>query len=70
MTAVTNQRILWGWLRLFLGIAQIALVGLSVGALISVGVKPITWVFVIGATALTVISRLIYKGRTGPKSSP
>jgi hypothetical protein len=69
MTPLTKERILWGWLRLFLGFAQIALVGLSVGALFSVGVKPITWIFVIGATALTVVSRLIYKGRTGPKSS-
>jgi hypothetical protein len=68
MTPVIKERILWGWLRLVLGFAQIALVGLSVGALISVGVKPITWIFVVGATALTLISRLIYRGRTGPKS--
>jgi hypothetical protein len=68
MTPGTKERMLWGWLRLFLGFAQISLVGLSVGALFSVGVKPITLIFVIAATALTVISRVIYKGRVGPNS--
>jgi hypothetical protein len=61
-----EKRLLWGWLRLVLGFAQIAFVGLSIGALFAVGLKPLTWVFVICATALTLMSRLIYRGRPTP----
>jgi len=68
MTPGIKEPFLWGRLRLLLGLAQIALVGLSVGALITVGLKPITWIFVISATALTLTSRLIYKGRRTPKA--
>ena len=57
-----KQRFFRGWLRRLLGFAQIAFVGLSDGALFSVRLKPITPVFVTGA--LTIISRLIYQGRT------
>lgn len=64
MTPATKKRIVWAWGRLFLGFAQIALVGLSLGGLFSVGLKPVTLIFVVGATALTLISRLIYKGRS------
>ena len=64
-----KQRILWGWLRLVLGFAQIALVGLSAGSLITVGLRPLTWGFVIAATALTLISLLIYKKRPGANLS-
>ena len=40
-----KERFLWGRQRLFLGLAQIAFVGLSVGALVTVGLKSITWFF-------------------------
>jgi hypothetical protein len=59
----SSEKFLWGWGRFVLGFAQIALVGLSVGSLLSVGLKLITLVFVASATALTAISRMIYKGR-------
>lgn len=67
MTARTKERFVWGRLRFLLGLAQIALAGLSIGALVTVGLKPITWIFVISATALTFTSRLIYKGRPTPE---
>ena len=66
MTPAAKERIVWGWLRLALGFAQIALVGLSIGSLITVGARPLTWGFAIAATTLTVISLLIYKRRPGP----
>lgn len=67
MTPGTKERFVWGRLRFLLGLAQIGLVGLSVGALVTVGLKPITWIFVISATALTITSRLIYRGQRTPK---
>lgn len=67
MTPGTKERFVWGRLRFLLGLAQIALAGLSVGALVAVGLQPITWIFVISATVLTLTSRLIYKGRRTPK---
>jgi hypothetical protein len=68
MTPAVKERIVWGWLRLALGFAQIALVGLSVGSLLTVGVRPLTWVFAIAATVLTAVSLLIYKRRPAPHS--
>jgi hypothetical protein len=68
LTRVPQDRLLWGWARLFLGFTQMALVGMSVGALITVGLKPITWVFVIAATSLALLSRIIYRGRRSPES--
>lgn len=63
LTRVPQDRPLWGWARLFLGFAQMALVGMSVGSLITVGLKPITYVFVLAATSLALLSRLIYRGK-------
>jgi hypothetical protein len=68
MTPTAKELIVWGWLRLALGFAQIALVGLSIGSLVTVGVRPLTWVFAITATALTAVSLLIYKRRPAPHS--
>jgi nucleotide-binding universal stress UspA family protein len=62
----TRHKLIWGGLRLFLGFAQVSLVAMSVGALFTVGLRDITWVFVIAATAATVISCLIYRGRPDP----
>jgi hypothetical protein len=68
MTPAAKEQIVWGWLRLVLGFGQIALVGLSIGSLITVGARPLTWAFAIAATTLTVISLLIYKRRPAPHS--
>ena len=59
----TRHKLVWGWLRLFLGFAQMGMVAAAFGALIIVGVQRITVVFVILATTLTAISRIIYRGR-------
>jgi hypothetical protein len=57
----TRHKIVWGWLRLFLGWLQMSLAAAGLGALITVGIHPVTWFFVIGATAATVVSRLLYR---------
>ena len=63
MAALTRHTIVDGWLRLFLGWLQMSLVAMSVGSLAVVGLHFVTWGFVIAATAVTILSRLIYRGR-------
>jgi hypothetical protein len=63
----TRHKLVWGWLRLFLGFAQMGMVAAAVGSLIVVGVARITVVFVIMATTFTVMSRIIYRGRSTPQ---
>ena len=63
----TRHRFVWGWLRLFLGWAQMSLAAAGLGALLTAGNHPVTWAFVIGATVATVISRLLYHGRPDPQ---
>jgi hypothetical protein len=53
----------WGWLRLFLGMAQMLLVTLSVGSLLISGLHELTWVLILAATASTLASRLLYGGK-------
>jgi hypothetical protein len=62
----TQHKLIWGWLRFFLGYTQMSLAVVALGALVTVGVRPITWAFAIGATAATIVSRLIYHGRQDP----
>jgi hypothetical protein len=62
----TRHKLIWGWLRLFLGFLQMSLVAMSVGALLTIGIHPLTWTFVIGATLATVASLFIYRGRKDP----
>jgi hypothetical protein len=61
-----REQFVWGWLRLFLGFAQMSLAGLTLGALIAVGPTKLTILFAIAATAVTVVSRLIYRGQKRP----
>jgi hypothetical protein len=70
MDEVTRHRLIWGWLRLVLGFAQMALVALSVGALLAVGLHWITYVFVGAATAAALLSRLLYQGKPELKFEP
>lgn len=67
VNAATRHKFIWGWLRLFLGFVQMSLAAASVGALFAVGVRPVTLVFVICATATALNSRLLYHGRRDPK---
>lgn len=62
--ATARHKMIWGWLRLVLGFAQMSLVAASLRALLTVGLRPVTWIFFIGATAATLTSRLLYHGRT------
>jgi uncharacterized membrane protein YfcA len=67
MDSVTRHKLIWGWLRLMLAFLQISFVGASVGALLAVGLRPVTFVFLGLATAATAISLLIYRRRPDPK---
>jgi hypothetical protein len=67
MNEATPHKFVWGWLRLFLGWAQMSFAILGGVFLLVVGVRPITWVFVIAAATSTVASRLIYRGRKDPE---
>ena len=64
-----REQLIWGWVRLLIGFAQISLAGLTFGVLITVGVTPLTVVLAVLATLIAVISRLIYRGRKGPVTS-
>lgn len=63
MDEATRHKLIWGWLRLGLGFAQMSLSAAALGALLVAGLQPFTWAFVIGATVATLISRLLYHGQ-------
>lgn len=63
MKDVTRQKIVWGWLRVFLGITQMSLAAATLGALLTVGTRPVTWALAGGTVTALVISRLLYRGR-------
>jgi len=67
MDSITKHKLIWGWLRLVLAFLQISFVGASVGALLAVGLRPVTFVFLGLATTATAISLLIYRRRSDPK---
>ena len=52
-----------------MGFAQISLAGLTFGALITIGVTPLTVGLAVLTTVIAIISRLIYRGRKGPVTS-
>ncbi|HSB12619.1 MAG TPA: hypothetical protein VLM38_24225 [Blastocatellia bacterium] len=62
-----GQNLMWRWLRLVLGLAQMWLAAAGLGLLLIAGLRPITWLFLIAASAATVISRLLYRGRRTPR---
>ena len=66
LTEATRHRLVWEWLRLFLGWLQMSLVAVSLGSLLAFGLYPVAYLFVIAATTTTVASRLIYHGRSSP----
>ena len=70
LTAKRDRRdqFVWGWLRLVLGFSQMALVALTFGVLITAGVTTLTMVLTAVATCVAVASRLLYRGRKGPRS--
>lgn len=56
----------WGWLRLTLGLVQMTFAAAGVGAVFAFGMHWLTYLSVAIATAATIVSRLIYRGRTAP----
>jgi Kef-type K+ transport system membrane component KefB len=67
MNSERKHKLIWGWLRLLLAFLQMSFVAASVGALLAVGLRPVTFVFLGLATAATAISLLIYRRRSDPK---
>jgi hypothetical protein len=61
-----REWLIWGWLRLLIGFAQISLSGLAFGVLITAGVTRLSILLAAAATAIAAISRVIYRGRKGP----
>jgi hypothetical protein len=64
---VTGHKLLWGWLRLVLGLAQISLSSTGIVLLLMVGFHPATWAVLVAGTAATLTSRLLYAGRPDPR---
>jgi hypothetical protein len=60
-----RERFVWGWLRLLLGYLQMSLAAMALGALIITGLHKITLYLAIAATAVTLLSKLLYHGRSG-----
>ena len=63
---VIRHKLFWGWCLLFIGMIQLTFAAAGLVALLTVGIHSITLVFLIGATAATIISRLLYHGRPNP----
>ena len=57
---------MWGSLRWWLGIAQMALAAAALGAVVTVGLAPVSWAFIVAATVAAAVSRLLYRGRMNP----
>lgn len=62
-TTATSEVWMWGWLRLILGLLQISFSAAGATALLTIGFRPLTWVFTAGATATTITSLLLYHGQ-------
>lgn len=56
-----RHKLLWGWFRILLGIAQMGFAIAGFACLLQLGVTKVSLAFVLTATALTVESRLIFK---------
>jgi protein-tyrosine-phosphatase len=68
MNAETKHKLIWGWLRLFLGFLQMSFVAATVGAFFAVGPKPVTFTFLGLASVATAISLAIYRRAVGSKT--
>ena len=69
LAETTHHPLIWGWLRLFLGILQISLSVAGITALFKIGFRPLTWGFVAGAAIATIMSLLLYRGRSQVKGT-
>lgn len=65
----TRQKIIWGWLRLILGVGQMTLALATAGLLFLVGLHAVTWIFLAITMILTITSRVLYHGRKAPNQT-
>jgi hypothetical protein len=63
---ITTHKLIWGWLRIVLGIAQMSFAAMGFISLLMIGTNWLTWLFVIGAAITTIISWLLYRGKPDP----
>ena len=59
----TRKTLAWALLRLFLGSLQMSLAALALGALLIKGLNTVTLYLAISATAATLLSRALFRGR-------
>lgn len=58
--------LVWGILRLTLGVLQMTFAAAAILQLIFVGLTPATLSYAAVATIATLLSRLLFRGRSGP----
>ena len=63
-----RDRLVWGWLRLFLGICQTTLAPAALVLLLTLGPQPITFAVAIAGLAATATSIALFRLRSAPKS--
>ena len=63
MREITRDALIWGALRYTLGTGQMMLAIASLVLLLSIGLKPATYLCVGAAATLTIISRVLYRGK-------
>ncbi len=61
---MTQHTLIWGWLRLFLGMTQITFSTAAVVILLTIGLRPIVIIVVASGLIATIISHLIYQGQS------
>lgn len=63
MKEATRHKLVWGWLRLSLGIAQMLLASVTFALLFILGPHPAIWICFAATCAAVIASLLIYRGR-------
>ncbi len=59
----TRRKLIWGWFRLFIGTAQVALAAASLTLLLRIGPRMATGLFFAAAMLAFTISRLVFRGQ-------
>ena len=67
MIQIDRHTLFWGVLRYILGIGQMTLATASVVLLLTIGLQPKTYFYVGATTTLTIISRVLYRGKRYPR---
>ncbi len=66
--ALSHRIVYWGWLRLAVGVIQMASSTYAIFLILQIGFQPATWAFILGAFAATAVSRLLYRGKPDPNT--